>query len=96
MGGYDLVYRVAMGVGGRHCVGWLLGQYAFRVSDETVREETREGLFITAAIFLAYGIAEVVHGYGFLAVFAAAVSGRQKFSIKATTTTASPISLPLS
>ena len=75
---YDLAYRVAMGIAVGVGVGWLLGQYAFRVSDETVSEQTEEGLFVTAAIFLAYGLAEVVHGYGFLAVFAAAVAGRQK------------------
>ncbi len=74
---YDLAYRVAMGVAVGIGVGWLLGNYAFRVSDETTGEETQEGLFVTAAIFLAYGLAEMVHGYGFLAVFAAAVAGRQ-------------------
>ena len=42
-----------------------------------VREDTREGLFVVAAIFLAYGIGEALHGYGFLAVFAAAISKRQ-------------------
>ena len=78
--GYDLLYRVAMGVVVGVAIGWLLGHYAFRISDEAVREETREGLFITAAIFLSYGIAEVFRGYGFLAVFAAAVSSRQNFS----------------
>ena len=74
---YDLVFRVVMGTAVGVVIGWLLAHYAFRVSDETVREETREGLFIMAAIFLAYGIGEALHGYGFLAVFAAAASTRQ-------------------
>ncbi|MEL7068819.1 MAG: cation:proton antiporter [Cyanobacteria bacterium J06581_3] len=74
---YDFIYRVAMGVAIGVAIGWLLAHYAFRVSDETVREDTREGLFIVAAIFLAYGVAEATHGYGFLAVFAAAASVRQ-------------------
>ena len=74
---YDLAYRVAMGTIVGIAIGWLLAHYVFRVSDETVREETREGLFIAASIFLAYGVAEALHGYGFLAVFAAAVSSRQ-------------------
>ncbi len=74
---YDLTYRVAMGTIVGVAVGWLLAQYMFRGSDETEREETREGLFIAASIFLAYGIAEALHGYGFLAVFAAAISTRQ-------------------
>ncbi len=74
---YDAVYRVVMGVGVGIGVGWLLAHYAFRVSDETVREDTREGLFVVSAIFLSYGLAEALHGYGFLAVFAAAASSRQ-------------------
>ncbi|MGB3614146.1 MAG: cation:proton antiporter [Elainellaceae cyanobacterium] len=74
---YDFIYRVAMGVVIGVGVGWLLAHYAFRVSDETVREDTREGLFVVSAIFLSFGIAEALHGYGFLAVFAAAASSRQ-------------------
>jgi sodium/hydrogen antiporter len=73
---YDLAYRVAMGTAVGIGIGWLLAQYMFRVSDETEREDTREGLFIAAAIFLAYGVAEALHGYGFLAVFAAAIASR--------------------
>jgi len=76
---YDLAFRVVMGTVVGIAVGWLLAHYAFRVSDETAREETREGLFVVAAIFLAYGVGEALHGYGFLAVFAAAVSIRQNF-----------------
>ncbi|PZO57479.1 MAG: hypothetical protein DCF15_07030 [Phormidesmis priestleyi] len=77
---YDFIFRVAMGAAVGVAVGWLLGHYAFRISDESVSEETQEGLFVAAAIFLAYGLAEAFHGYGFLAVFAAAVSARQNFS----------------
>lgn len=74
---YDLVFRVVMGTVVGVVIGLLLAHYAFRVSDETEREETSEGLFIMAAIFLAYGVGEALHGYGFLAVFAAAVATRQ-------------------
>lgn len=74
---YDFIYRVVMGTVVGIVVGLVLAHYAFRVSDETVREETREGLFVVSAIFLSYGLAEAAHGYGFLAVFAAAVACRQ-------------------
>lgn len=74
---YDFAYRVIMGIAVGIAVGWLLAHYAFRISDEAIREDTREGLFIVSAIFLSYGIGEALHGYGFLSVFAAAVSSRQ-------------------
>ncbi|MGB5914385.1 MAG: cation:proton antiporter [Phormidesmis sp.] len=74
---YDFTYRVAMGIAVGIGIGWLLGHYVFRVSDESWSEDTQEGLFVVAAIFLSYGFAELLHGYGFLAVFAAAVAGRQ-------------------
>ncbi len=74
---YDFAYRVVMGTLVGIAIGWLLAHYMIRASDETVREDTREGLFVVAAIFLAYGVAEALHGYGFLAVFAAAVANRQ-------------------
>ena len=40
---YDFVFRVVMGCAVGVGIGWLLAHYAFRVSDETVREQTREG-----------------------------------------------------
>ncbi|MGF1523266.1 MAG: cation:proton antiporter [Leptolyngbyaceae cyanobacterium] len=77
---YDFAYRVVMGVIVGIACGWLLAHYAFRGSDEAHREDTREGLFVTAAIFLAYGLAEAAHGYGFLAVFTAAASTRRNIA----------------
>ncbi|MEL7332555.1 MAG: cation:proton antiporter, partial [Cyanobacteria bacterium J06560_2] len=55
----------------------LLSHYVFCLSNESQSDESQEGLFVVAAIFLSYGFAELLHGYGFLAVFAAAVAGRQ-------------------
>ncbi len=74
---YDFAFRVVMGIAVGIGIGWLLGNYVFRLSNEARSENTQEGLFVVAAIFLAYGVAEALHGYGFLAVFAAAVAGRQ-------------------
>ncbi len=74
---YDFAYRVVMGIAVGIGVGWLLSHYVFCVSDESQGNDTQEGVFVVAAIFLSYGLAELLHGYGFLAVFAAAVAGRQ-------------------
>jgi NhaP-type Na+/H+ or K+/H+ antiporter len=78
--GVDLIYKIAMGI----LVGWLLGRvlayYVFHVSDEPEEArkggETHEGLLILAATALAYGVAELFGGYGFLSVFVAAVTAR--------------------
>ena len=74
----DLLYRVVVGSLVGIGVGWLLSHYVFCHSDETQQEESNEGLLVMSVIFLAYGLGELVHGYGFLAVFTAAVTGRQK------------------
>jgi len=58
-------------------VGWLLAKLAFRAPQPTLRlAETGEPLLALAGVILSYGVAEVAHGYGFLAVFACAMTLR--------------------
>ena len=84
---YDLVYRIAAGV----AVGWGIGRlgawYVFEreadapideLEEATPKYSTREGLIVLGTLLLAYGAAEIFHGYGFLAVFVAAVTTRQR------------------
>lgn len=69
---YDVGYRVAVGIG----VGWVLGQAINMLGHRTgefFRSQTSEGLFSLGATILVYGLTEVVNGYGFLAVFIAAL-----------------------
>jgi NhaP-type Na+/H+ or K+/H+ antiporter len=57
--------------------GWLLGRIAFRSRAQSLRvAETGEPLMALAAVLLAYGASEVAGGYGFLAVFACAMTMR--------------------
>lgn len=68
----DLVVAVAIGVG----AGWLLGTGLVRLghgAGEVVRLCTTEGLAALGATILVYGLTEAVGGYGFLAVFVAAL-----------------------
>jgi sodium/hydrogen antiporter len=75
--GWDLIGRIVIGVVVGSAVGWLLAKVAFRSRTPSLRlAETGEPLLALAAVLLSYGIAEVVHGYGFLAVFACALSLR--------------------
>jgi sodium/hydrogen antiporter len=69
----DVGYQIAAGVAGGMGIGWLLGKLFFRAPSETLRlARHSEGFLALAATFLAYGVVEVIGGYGFLAVFVAA------------------------
>ncbi|MDG4824306.1 cation:proton antiporter [Asanoa sp. WMMD1127] len=71
--GVDVLYKGAVGVVGGLLVGKLLGKLFFRARSEKLRlAHHSEGFLALAATFLAYGLVEVIGGYGFLAVFVAA------------------------
>ncbi|QFZ20181.1 cation:proton antiporter [Saccharothrix syringae] len=73
----DLVWRLAAGVGVGLLVGWLLGRLFFSAPSEKFRlAEHAEGFVALAATFLAYGVTELVEGYGFVAVFVCACTIR--------------------
>lgn len=73
----DFTARIAIGV----AVGWSAGKLLSRVVFDppgplTALADTTEGFVALGAILLTYGLTEVAHGYGFLAVFIAAVTLR--------------------
>lgn len=75
--GWYLIGKVVIGVAIGAAAGWLLGRTAFRGPHQALRTaETGEPLLAVAAILVTYGLAELVGGYGFLAVFAAALALR--------------------
>jgi NhaP-type Na+/H+ or K+/H+ antiporter len=68
-----MVIGVAIGVG----AGWLLGKMAFAAPVPTLRlSNFREPVMALAMTLGVYGLAEVLHGYGFVAVFVAALTIR--------------------
>ena len=74
---WELVGKVVVGVLAGVAVGWGLARLAFRAPARSLRlAEVGEPLLALSALLLAYGTAEVVGGYGFLAVFACAVTVR--------------------
>lgn len=84
----DVVWKILAGVGTGYCVGKAGAWIAFRKSkdEEGTDAETEEehgiergseGLLIMSSLFLAYGLGEIVNGYGFLSVFVAAVTAKQ-------------------
>lgn len=72
-----VVGKVVIGVAVGVAVGWVLAQVAFRSSSRSLRVAERgESLTALAALVSAYGLAELVEGYGFLGVFACAMTFR--------------------
>ncbi|MGH3368991.1 MAG: cation:proton antiporter [Nocardioidaceae bacterium] len=75
--GWELVGKVVVGSVLGVVVGWGLARIAFRAPARSLRlAETGEPLLALAAVLLSYGVAEVAGGYGFLAVFACAMTLR--------------------
>jgi len=75
--GWYLVGKVVLGVVAGLVVGRLLAALAFRSKSAALRVAERgESLLSLAALVTAYGVAEVGHGYGFLAVFVCAMTFR--------------------
>ena len=87
----DLVWRIAAGIAVGWAVGRAGAWYVFEreadapmdeIEGEEVRQHetysTSEGLIVLGTLLLGYGLAELAEGYGFLAVFVAAVTARQR------------------
>lgn len=73
----DVAWRLGLGVLTGVAVGWVLGRIFFStVADKLGLTEKAEGFVALAATFLAYGAAELVEGYGFIAVFVCACTVR--------------------
>ena len=83
----DFVWRIFSGCAMGYAIGRAGAWYVFeRAADGSVEEieaagekySTSEGLVVLGTLLLSYGVAELVEGYGFLAVFVAAVTARQR------------------
>ncbi len=82
----DFVYRVIAGGVMGYLVGRFGAWYVFerqvdgpvKADDDPPAYATSEGLIVLGTLLLAYGATEIVEGYGFIAVFVAAVTARQR------------------
>ncbi|ABL83259.1 MULTISPECIES: cation:proton antiporter [unclassified Nocardioides] len=75
--GFYLVGKVVIGVVAGIAVGRVLAWVAFRSASRSLRVAERgESLLALAALVSAYGVGEVVGGYGFLSVFVCAMTFR--------------------
>ena len=74
---YDLAYRILAGTLAGAGVGWLLGQMVFRWPAGNALSATGSGVLALAGVFVSYGFAELIHGYGFIACFVAGLVFRR-------------------
>ena len=88
----DLAWRIVAGCAVGYAVGRIGAWYVFeREADAPIEDideasdeaenpsySTSEGLIVLGTLLLAYGLAELAEGYGFLAVFVGAVTARQR------------------
>ena len=75
--GFYVVYKVLVGVLAGIAVGRPLAYVAFRSRSPSLRVAERgEALLAVAALIASYGVGQVLGGYGFLSVFACAMTFR--------------------
>jgi sodium/hydrogen antiporter len=72
----DVAWRLGAGLVMGWLVGRLLGYVTFQAPKRARLAKTRDGLVAIGITFFCYGLTELVHGYGFLAVFVAALTLR--------------------
>ena len=72
----DVFYRIAAGVASGFILGKILGYLIFDLPAKRKFLLTRDGFIAIAATLLVYGLTELIHGYGFIAVFVCAITMR--------------------
>lgn len=74
----DVVYRLLVGAAGGAGVGWLLGKFLFDWPKENALATTQAGVVAFAGVIFAYGLTELIEGYGFIAAFVAGLVLRRQ------------------
>lgn len=74
--GSEVIWRLSAGVGVGVLLGYALGWLVFRLPNRAKLSQTGDGFVALGITVAVYGIAEVLHGYGFIAVFVAGLALR--------------------
>jgi len=74
----DVVYKLAAGVICGILLGRLLAYLVFTIPEKTNFIVIKDGFVAVATTLMVYGITEMVHGYGFIAVFVTAITMRNQ------------------
>jgi NhaP-type Na+/H+ or K+/H+ antiporter len=73
---YHLVYQIVAGIIMGYAAGKLAGYVIFDLSRKYKYLESLDGFFAVSLTLLVYGVTEMIHGYGFMAVFVSALALR--------------------
>ncbi|UZK67244.1 cation:proton antiporter [Sphingomonas sp. M1-B02] len=74
---YNVLWEIVGGVAAGWLIGKAFGWLTFHVPADTKLAKTGDGLIAISATFVSYGLTEVIHCYGFLAVFITALTLRR-------------------
>ena len=70
-------YKIVVGIVGGVVLGWLIAVLVFRFSADSPLSRSVQGLEAVAGTLIAFAAVELVGGYGFIAVFVAALTLRE-------------------
>ncbi|MBB3997172.1 cation:proton antiporter [Aureimonas pseudogalii] len=73
---YNVLWEIGAGVAAGYVIGRAFGWLTFHVPAKTKLAKTGDGLIALSATFVSYGLTELIHCYGFLAVFVTALTFR--------------------
>jgi sodium/hydrogen antiporter len=74
--GFTLIYKLAAGVACGYLVGKGIAYLIFNLPEKYRILKIQDGFVALSITLLVYGITELVHGYGFIGVFACAITLR--------------------
>jgi NhaP-type Na+/H+ or K+/H+ antiporter len=72
----DLVYKIIAGIAIGFLLGKLLAYLVLYLPDKNMALLTRDGFVAISTTLMVYGVTELLHGYGFIAVFVTAITLR--------------------
>jgi NhaP-type Na+/H+ or K+/H+ antiporter len=72
----DFLYRILAGVLAGYLIGRVLAYLIFNLSEKVEYIVVRDGFIALSSTLIVYGFTEMIHGYGFIAVFVTAVTLR--------------------
>ncbi len=73
---YSVLWEIGAGIAAGYAIGRVFGWLTFSAPAKTKLAKTGDGLIALSATFVSYGLTELIHCYGFLAVFVTALTFR--------------------